>query len=230
DAANAEDVHTAEEAAVERRVGLDEQRRTSVIAALHDSGARRVIDLGCGPGLFAAELARGRGLPRDGAYLGLDVSPAAIELARARLAGDPRFAFRVGEASAIGRRADPDVDAVIACFVLSYLDTREVERVIARLARRQPRAKLIVAFTIRSCVDRRGADEPADEAADEAAELRAARRYLAGDPAPAEAMWDLRRLRAYRASIERRYRVVEQIVLRPLAQVVWVCELRHSRS
>jgi SAM-dependent methyltransferase len=186
-------------------------------------GLRRLLDIGCGPGLFAAELARGRGLPRDGTYLGLDVSPAAIELATTRLAGDPRFAFRVADAGAVSGRGDPDVDGVIASFVLSYLDTREVDRLVARLARRHPRARLLVALTVRSCVDRR-----ADVAADAALELRAARRWLAGDPAPAAALWDLRRLHAYRAAIEHHYRIVEQRTLAPLAQALWLAVPRRT--
>jgi hypothetical protein len=66
-------------------------------------------------------------------------------------------------------------------------------------------------------VDRRDGVE-----ADEARELHAARRYLAGHVAGAEALWDLRRLAHYRASVEARYRIVEQRTLRPLAQMLWL--------
>src|SRR5439155_22567336 len=46
----AEEAHGSEEAAVERGISLNEQRLGSVVAALRGSGARRVLDLGCGEG------------------------------------------------------------------------------------------------------------------------------------------------------------------------------------
>ena len=186
---------------------------------------RSLLDLGCGPGLFADELRARRALPRDGAYLGLDVSPAAIELAQARLAGDPRFTFRVGDAERLRTLRHAGVDGVVISFVLSYLDTRAVHRLLATLARRAPRAILIVALTFRSCVDRREGIEP-----DEARELRAARRYLAGQPSAAEARWDLDRLRHYRQSVETYYRITDEDVLVKQAQMLWVARPRGSMT
>jgi 3' terminal RNA ribose 2'-O-methyltransferase Hen1 len=81
----AEDAHAAEEAAVERRVGLDEQRRRAVLDALKASGARRVIDLGCGEGKLLQALLSD---PWFAEVAGMDVSSRALALAALRLGVD----------------------------------------------------------------------------------------------------------------------------------------------
>lgn len=45
-----EETHAEEEAAVEKPISLNQQRMNAVVAALKQSNARRVIDLGCGQG------------------------------------------------------------------------------------------------------------------------------------------------------------------------------------
>lgn len=187
-----------------------------------------IIDFGCGPGLFAGALRPGRALPRDGSYLGIDISPTAVELARTRLAGDARFAFRVGGVDDLGI-ADEEAsrcDGIVSSFVLSYLDTHEAHRVIAELSRRCPHATLILALTVRSCVDRRE-DAPPEAPAKELAD---ARRWLKGDRRSAARRWDVRRLDQYRASLNTFYRVVEQHARMPLAQAIWVARPRRART
>ena len=49
-----------EQAKIEERVSLNEQRLGSVLAALKSSGARRVLDLGCGEGKLLQVLLRDR--------------------------------------------------------------------------------------------------------------------------------------------------------------------------
>src|SRR5439155_18584151 len=61
--------------ALERFVGQASAADEAVLAR----AAGPVLDVGCGPGRILAELAR-RGVPA----LGIDVSPAAVRLARAR--------------------------------------------------------------------------------------------------------------------------------------------------
>lgn len=194
---------------------------------LYRARMRHVIDFGCGPGLFAGALRPGRALPSDGSYLGIDISPTAIELARARLAGDTRFTFRVGGVGALGITDEEAsrCDGIISSFALSYLDTHEVHRVIAELARRCPRATMIVALTVRSCVDRRDDEVPESPAK----ELAAARRWLKGDRRAATQRWDVRRFDQYRASLNTYYRVVEQHARMPLAQVIWIARPRRAR-
>ena len=74
-------VEEPREEALEERVSLRDQRLGSVQAVLKASGARRVLDLGCGPGALLERLAR------DGyeAVTGVDVSPRALEIAERRL-------------------------------------------------------------------------------------------------------------------------------------------------
>lgn len=73
---------TREEEAVEERIGLGQYRVGAVVAALRGSGARRVLDLGCGEGRLL------RALMQDGEFeeiVGMDVSHRLLEIARDRL-------------------------------------------------------------------------------------------------------------------------------------------------
>ncbi len=78
----AQEEHAREEAGVERPMRLNEQRIGTVVAALRGSGARRVLDLGCGEGQLL------RALLADPAFeeiVGVDVSHRTLERARERL-------------------------------------------------------------------------------------------------------------------------------------------------
>jgi 3' terminal RNA ribose 2'-O-methyltransferase Hen1 len=78
----AEERHGNEEEVVEQRISLNEQRLGSVIASLKASGARRVLDLGCGEGRLL------RALLDDHQFteiVGVDVSHRALEVAGDRL-------------------------------------------------------------------------------------------------------------------------------------------------
>ncbi|HEY2803319.1 MAG TPA: 3' terminal RNA ribose 2'-O-methyltransferase Hen1 [Actinomycetota bacterium] len=71
-----------EEEDVERPISLREQRLGSVLAALRASGARRVLDLGCGGGVLLQTLLK------DGDFeeiVGVDVSAGALAFAARRL-------------------------------------------------------------------------------------------------------------------------------------------------
>ncbi|HET7271954.1 MAG TPA: 3' terminal RNA ribose 2'-O-methyltransferase Hen1 [Rubrobacter sp.] len=71
-----------EEEAVEERITLGEQRLGAVVAALKDSGARRVLDLGCGEGKLLRALLQERAFEE---IVGVDVSVRSLQRARARL-------------------------------------------------------------------------------------------------------------------------------------------------
>jgi 3' terminal RNA ribose 2'-O-methyltransferase Hen1 len=71
-----------EEAVLERRLSLDEQRREAVVAALKQAGATRVVDVGCGEGKLLKALLKERQFTR---ILGMDVSIRALEMAKERL-------------------------------------------------------------------------------------------------------------------------------------------------
>jgi 3' terminal RNA ribose 2'-O-methyltransferase Hen1 len=71
-----------EEAAVEERVSLNQQRLAAVLTVLRESGARRVIDLGCGEGRLLRLLLDD---PRFTEIVGMDVSHRVLEAAADRL-------------------------------------------------------------------------------------------------------------------------------------------------
>jgi 3' terminal RNA ribose 2'-O-methyltransferase Hen1 len=82
DAEEAEDAREAEEAALERGLSLNEQRHGAVLAALKASGAKRVLDLGCGEGKLVRSLLADRQFTE---IVGMDVSWRALEIATERL-------------------------------------------------------------------------------------------------------------------------------------------------
>lgn len=72
----------AEEDDAERGLSLNERRLAAVLAALQASGARRVLDLGCGEGRLLRMLLDD---PRFAEIVGMDVSHRALEIAADRL-------------------------------------------------------------------------------------------------------------------------------------------------
>jgi len=78
----AEEAHEREEQAVERPMNLHAQRLAAVMDALKQSGARRVLDLGCGDGLLLERLLGDNTFEE---IVGLDVSYRTLERARQRL-------------------------------------------------------------------------------------------------------------------------------------------------
>ena len=78
--AETEDAGAGEEA-LEERVSLRDQRLGTVESVLKASGAKRVLDLGCGPGALLQRLVRG-GYDE---VVGVDVSARALETAERRL-------------------------------------------------------------------------------------------------------------------------------------------------
>jgi 3' terminal RNA ribose 2'-O-methyltransferase Hen1 len=76
------ETHTREEEAIEKPISLAEQRIGAVIAALRSSGAKRVLDLGCGEGRLLRELLKDRAFVE---IVGMDVSHRALEIASQKL-------------------------------------------------------------------------------------------------------------------------------------------------
>lgn len=71
-----------EEEKAEQRISLNEQRLGTVLATLKNSGARRVLDLGCGEGKLLQALLKERQFEQ---IVGLDVSYRTLEIAQDRL-------------------------------------------------------------------------------------------------------------------------------------------------
>ncbi|MEU6485425.1 class I SAM-dependent methyltransferase [Streptomyces sp. NPDC046887] len=102
----------------------------SLLTALGDLTGRRVLDLGCGPGLHSRLLARA------GAQVtGTDASPGMIAWARRQEAERPLgITYEVADAGATeppGR----DFDTVLAVYVLPYADTPDALTAMCRTAR-----------------------------------------------------------------------------------------------
>lgn len=74
--------HSEEEAQIEQRLRLNEQRLGAVLAALKSSGAKRVLDLGCGEGRLIRDLLKEKSFEE---IVGMDVSYRALEIAQERL-------------------------------------------------------------------------------------------------------------------------------------------------
>src|SRR5262249_23982634 len=70
------------EETLEKPLSLNDQRLGSLVAALRASGAKRVLDLGCGEGKLIRELLKEK---RFQEIVGLDVSIRSLEVAQRRL-------------------------------------------------------------------------------------------------------------------------------------------------
>jgi SAM-dependent methyltransferase len=109
--------------AVERVYGtadVAEQRR-AVLVALAPRPGERALDLGCGPGLLACELARAVG--PEGHVLGLDASPSMRAMAARRDCGAGAAPVEVAEADVAGPLPvdDDAVDLAVSTQVYEYV-------------------------------------------------------------------------------------------------------------
>jgi arsenite methyltransferase len=109
--------------AVERVYGtadVVEQRRL-VMAALAPRPGERALDIGCGPGLLACELARAVG--PGGHVLGLDASPSMLAMAARRECGDGAAPVEVAQADVAGPLPvdDRTVDLAVSTQVYEYV-------------------------------------------------------------------------------------------------------------
>ena len=180
-------------------------------------GLRHLLDLGCGPGIFAEHVLREGVLPSDGSYLGVDNVAGAIEIARNRLAGERRVRFELCNIAAELPRA-PHVDGVLMCFVIAYMDTHAADRLLRRLARVWPRATLLVALSIVTSMN--GQDQPPPEPA--------ARRFLDGDRR-ALAGWDARRFLCYAQAVDDHFGIVEEHRCEDATRLIWIARRDPAR-
>jgi 3' terminal RNA ribose 2'-O-methyltransferase Hen1 len=126
---------------LETPISLNDQRLGSVVAALRASGARRVLDLGCGEGKLIRELLKDRQFED---ILGLDVSIRTLEIATRRLklerlpeAQAKRVKLIHGSLMYRDKRLD-GFDAASVVEVVEHLDPprlRAFERVLFEFAR-----------------------------------------------------------------------------------------------
>ncbi len=83
DADETERKHATEEAALESRISLNEQRMNTTVATLKALGGKSIIDLGCGEGNLLKILMKEREFEK---IVGLDVSHRSLDIAEKRLA------------------------------------------------------------------------------------------------------------------------------------------------
>ncbi len=121
----ADEVHAREEAQVEEKLSLREQRLGSILAVLRNAGTRRVLDLGCGEGRLLRVLLKDRFFEE---ITGMDVSVLALERARERLRIDrlpemqrKRITLLHGSLLYRDRRLE-GFDAAVIAEVIEHLD------------------------------------------------------------------------------------------------------------
>jgi SAM-dependent methyltransferase len=91
--------------------------RPTCLSLLGDVAGRTVLDVACGPGLYAEELAA-----RGADVIGFDQSPRMAELSRERV---PAGRFRVHDlADPLDWLPDASVDLVLFALALDYVDDR----------------------------------------------------------------------------------------------------------
>ncbi|GIV96336.1 MAG: 3' terminal RNA ribose 2'-O-methyltransferase Hen1 [Herpetosiphonaceae bacterium] len=136
-----EEEHAREEEALEERISLHELRLQAVLEAIKQSGATRVLDLGCGEGRLLKLLLADRSFE---SILGMDVSYRAIERARERLrldrlpARDQRRLKLIQGSLIYADQRLAGYDAAAIVEVIEHLDTSRLaafERVVFEQAR-----------------------------------------------------------------------------------------------
>jgi ubiquinone/menaquinone biosynthesis C-methylase UbiE len=116
------------------------RRRELVHDALRAAPGERVLDVGCGPGFYVAELLERVG-PR-GAVVGVDSSPQMLGLASRRCEQRGEVAFHQAEATSLPVD-DAGFDAVLSVQVLEYVP--DVAAALAEMHRAlRPGGRLVV--------------------------------------------------------------------------------------
>jgi ubiquinone/menaquinone biosynthesis C-methylase UbiE len=105
-------------------------RRELVREALATVRGDRVLDVGCGPGFYCLELSEIVG--SSGSVVGVDSSPAMLELARTRCGGRDNVGLLEGEALALPVES-ATFDGTVCVQVLEYV--ADVDAVLAELHR-----------------------------------------------------------------------------------------------
>jgi SAM-dependent methyltransferase len=108
------------------------RRRSLVRAALAAERGDRLLDVGCGPGFYVAELLETVG--PNGSVIGVDVSRDMLAVAATRTAGHENVEFLEGSATKLPL-ADASVDRAVSVQVLEYVAdvsgaVREMKRVL----------------------------------------------------------------------------------------------------
>lgn len=118
-------------------------QRARTLAFLDPRPGETVVDVGCGPGLLAVDIAAAVGAA--GQVTGIDSSAAMIALAERRCAGLANVQLLDCDATALSV-ADASADAVVCTQVLLYVD--DVEQALAEFLRiLRPGGRVVVMET-----------------------------------------------------------------------------------
>lgn len=137
----AEEPESTDEAAIEEKLSLNDQRLSAVLTAVRGVGAKRVLDLGCGEGRLLKLFMEDRAFEE---ILGMDVSFRALEAAKRRLKLDRlpamvRDRLRLIHGSLMYRDARlTGFDAAAVVEVIEHLDAMRLaafERVLFEFAK-----------------------------------------------------------------------------------------------
>ena len=137
------------EASLEVKTNLHERRLAAVLAVLRESGAKRVLDLGCGEGKLLRLLARETQFTE---VVGLDVSTRSLEIAkdrlgRMRLSHEFRDRVKLLHGALTYRDARiENFDAAALVEVIEHLDTARLDA-CARMLFGHARPKFVVLTT-----------------------------------------------------------------------------------
>lgn len=100
-----------------------EQKLAPLYAHNDVARARRVLDVGCGPGTNTAHFAHAD-------YLGIDFNPSYIESARERYGRE----FVVADVTKYEVAPDQRFDLILANSLFHHIDTASTQRILAHLA------------------------------------------------------------------------------------------------
>ena len=106
------------------------RRRELVRSALAATQGDRVLDVGCGPGFYVAELLEAVG--PTGSVVGVDASPDMLAVAANRVEGRPNAEFLEAPATSLPV-ADASFDRALSVQVLEYVE--DVPAALAEVAR-----------------------------------------------------------------------------------------------
>jgi SAM-dependent methyltransferase len=132
-----------------RTSDYEREKYADTLAALPSRPLGSVLEVGCSIGVFTRQLAA-----RCERVLGIDFSPRALALARARVGGLMNVQLR--QASFPEQAPEGQWDAVVCSEVLYYLDQEGLRQATRWLSEQLQRETCVVAVSWRGV----GADEP----------------------------------------------------------------------
>lgn len=106
------------------------RRRSLAVTLLAPRSGERLLDIGCGPGFLASEMAAAVG--PEGEVQAIDASEAMLAVAERRCAGQPWIRFQPGDAASL-EFEDASFDAAFSVQVHEYVE--DVEGAMAELCR-----------------------------------------------------------------------------------------------